>query len=292
MKWHSALLVACCTTAPLAAQQVNTLLIGPGDDVHVQVFDATSMDETARVADDGQLPLLLGGSLRISGMTPDAAARQVEALLVEKHVMYAPRVLVTVTQYATENVTVFGQVQHPGTFPIGTPRSIIDVLALSGGLTETADRHVVIQRAGSGDQLRYFASNDGEAALRSAVTVYPGDRVVVSRAPLTYVLGDVGRPGGYPLADSDSQLTVLQAIALAGGTATSAVPNGTRLIRRSAGGGYTAMTIRLSDMQKGKKQDILLQPDDILYVPFSYLRNAALGITGIAASAASAVIYR
>jgi polysaccharide biosynthesis/export protein len=106
-----------------------------------------------------------------------------------------------------------------------------------------------------------------------------------------YVLGDVGRPGGYPMTNNDGTLTVLQAIAAAGGTASSAVPSHTRLIRRTSVGGYQSDPVPFSAMQKGKKPDIQLQSGDIVYVPFSYLRNAALGLTGIAAAATSAVIY-
>lgn len=270
----------------------NTLLIGPGDELHVQVFDTPNMDETARVGDDGRMPLLMGGMIEVNALTPGEAARRVEAALVSSQVMYRPRVLVTITQFATQNVTVYGQVARAGAYPINTPRSVIDVLALAGGLTDAADRHVTVERHGTGEKFRVYVSNKADAALDSPVLVYPGDRVMVPRAPVTYVLGDVIRAGGFATTSNDSRLTVLQAIALAGGTATSAVPNDTKLIRKTPDGGYTTVKLKLSDMQKGKRPDVPLEPDDILYVPFSYLRNAvALGIPGIAASASSALIY-
>jgi polysaccharide export outer membrane protein len=121
--------------------------------------------------------------------------------------------------------------------------------------------------------------------------VNPGDKLIVPKAGIVYVLGDVARPGGYPMTNNDGTLTVLQAVATAGGTASSAKPNSSRLVRRTAAGGYQSDPIPFSAMQKGKKPDMALQAGDIVYVPFSYLRNAALGVTSIAAAATGAALY-
>jgi polysaccharide biosynthesis/export protein len=286
-KW---ILLVFLLTSNLLAQN-ESLLIGPGDQVHVQVFDTPELDENARVTDDGELPLILGGKIRLVSLTPVEAARSIEAALVQARVMNYPRVLVTVTQFATQNVTVFGQVVRPGTYPIDTPRSVVDVLGLAGGLTDLADRHITIERHTNHRQVSYYVSNHAGDFLDQTVMVNPGDKVLVPKAGIVYVLGDVGRPGGYPMTNNDATLTVLQAVAAAGGTASSAVPSHTKLIRRTAVGGYQSDPVPLSDMQKGKKPDMALQAGDIVYIPFSYIRNAALGLTGIAAAATSAVIY-
>jgi polysaccharide export outer membrane protein len=158
-------------------------------------------------------------------------------------------------------------------------------------LTDIADRHVTIERHISHRQISYYVSNRASDFLDQTVMVNPGDKVLVPKAGIVYVLGDVGRPGGYPMTNNDGTLTVLQAVAAAGGTPGSAAPNSSRLIRRTAVGGYQSDPVPFSAMQKGKKPDIQLQAGDIVYVPFSYLRNTALGLTGIAAAATSAVIY-
>ena len=290
MKMLKGFVLTLLLTSTLFAQQ-ESLVIGPGDEVHVQVFDTPDLNENARVTDSGELPLVLGGKIKLASLTPVEAARSIEAALISSHVMYYPRVMVTVTQYATQNVTVFGQVVKPGTYPIDTPRSVVDVLGLAGGLTDLADRHVTIERHTSHRQISYYVSNRSDDLLDQKVMVNPGDKVVVPKAGIVYVLGDVGRPGGYPMTNNDGTLTVLQAISTAGGTQSSAVPSHTRLIRRTAAGGYQSDPVPFSAMQKGKKPDIPLQAGDIVYVPFSYLRNAALGLTGIAAAATSAVIY-
>ena len=287
LKW---VVLAFCLTATALAQN-DSLLIGPGDEVKVTVFDTPELSESARVTDDGELPLMLGGKIKLASLTPIQAARSIEAALIQSRVMNYPRVLVTVTQYATQNVTVFGQVMKPGSYPIDTPRSVVDVLGLAGGLTDLADRHITIERHTTHKQISYYVSNKSTDYLDQSAMVNPGDKVLVPKAGIVYVLGDVGRPGGYPMTNNDGTLSVLQAVAAAGGTQSSAVPSHTRLVRRTAIGGYQSDPLPLSDMQKGKKPDLQLQAGDIVYVPFSYLRNAALGLTNIAAAATSAVIY-
>jgi polysaccharide export outer membrane protein len=291
MRVFKAILLAGCLTSTLLAQK-ESLLIGPGDEVEVNVFDTPDLDQNSRVTDEGEFPLVLGGKVRLASLTPSEAARTIEQALIQAHVMYYPRVLVTVTQYATQTVTVFGQVAKPGTYSIDTPRSVVDVLGLAGGLTDLADRHVTIERHTSHRQLSYYVSNRSSDFLDQTVMVNPGDKVLVPKAGIVYVLGDVARPGGYPMTNNDGTLSVLQVVAAAGGTATSAAPGSSKLIRRTAIGGYQSDPLPLSAMQKGKKPDMQLQAGDIVYVPFSYLRNAALGITGIAAAATGAIIYK
>jgi polysaccharide biosynthesis/export protein len=282
--------VVSLLTSPTLFAQAESLLIGPGDQLHVQVFDTPQLEQVARVTDKGELQLVFGGSVKVASLTPAQAAEAIEKALIEAKIMFHPRVSVTIEEYATQSVTVSGQVGRPGAYQITTPRSITDVLTLAGGLTDLADRHVTIQRASDGSEDTYFVSNNPKQLARHSKLVYPGDTVLVPKTGIIYVLGDVGRPGGYPMANNDAKLTVLQAIAMAGGTAPSAVPSSARLIRRTADG-YENLHLPLSAMQKGKQPDQQLQADDIIYVPFSYLRNAALGITGIMASAASAAIY-
>ncbi len=81
-------------------------------------------------------------------------------------------------------------------------------------------------------------------------------------------------------------------LALAGGTPPTAVPSNARLIRRTGtGDGYTETKIQLSDMQKGKIPDMQLQPDDMIYVPFSYLKNVAVNASSVVAAAGAAAVY-
>jgi polysaccharide biosynthesis/export protein len=166
------------------------------------------------------------------------------------------------------------------------------VLALAGGLSDLAQRKVTIQRHASKERVDYVLSNSANAALDANVPVYPGDTVLVPKADVVYVLGDVNRPGGIAIVTNDSKLSALQALTLAGGTPPNAVPSQSRLIRKQADGGHVELPLQLSAMQKGKEPDIPLQGDDIIYVPFSYARNMAVGAGSLVGATSSAAIYR
>jgi len=275
----------------LTAQKPESLLIGPGDLLHIEVFDTPALEQRVRVTDAGELPLILGGQVKVATLTPAQAAHAIEVKLQEDHLLLHPRVAVAVEEYATQKVSVLGEVKLPGAYAIATSRSVLDVLTLAGGLTDLADRKILIERHGSNEKTTYFVSNQAAAALDTAVRINPGDTVVVPKAGIVYVLGDVARPGGYAITNNDSQLSALQLIAKAAGTNHTAVPSHARLIRKTADG-YTNTALALSSMQKGKTPDLLLQTDDIVYVPFSYMRNFGSNATGIAASVGSAAIYR
>lgn len=275
----------------LQAQGQESLLIGPGDLLHVQVLDTPDLEEHARVTDAGELPLILGGNVKVAALTPEQAARAIEKVLLDGHYLLHPQVLVTVEEYATEKVSVFGEVRAPGAYSIDTPRPVLDVLTMAGGLTDVADRKILIERHGTGEKLPYFVSNKPGVAIDTSVEVDPGDTIVVPRAGIVYVLGDVARPGGYTMTNNEAAISVLELVARAGGTNHSAVPSHAKLIRKS-GSGYIEMPLQLSAMQKGKRADLPLEAGDIIYVPFSYMRNFGLQASGLAASAASAAVYR
>jgi polysaccharide biosynthesis/export protein len=284
------ILAVAVSAQTLQKRPTETIVIGPGDLLHVLVFDTPEMDQHPRVTDGGDIPLYFVGDIHVGGMSPEEAALAVEDALKQKQLMKRPQVTVLIESYATQAVFVMGQVKNPGSYQIITPRPVMDLLSMAGGITDVADRHIVIERRGTKEKVRYFLSNSADEAFDQSVLVYPGDKLLVSKAGVAYALGDVGKPGGFVMQNNKSQLTVLQMVALAGGTPPSATPSHARLIRRD-GDGYKNIPIQLSDMQKGKIPDILLQPDDIVYVPFNYLKNVAANASSIVASAAGASIY-
>ncbi len=288
-KFLPAFLLFGALTAPCFAQQ-ESLLIGPGDLIQVDVIDTPEMQQQVRVTDDGSVPLAYIGSVHVAGDTPAAAAASIQKLLIEKHIMNQPQVAVKMEELATQDVSVLGQVRTPGTYSITTPQSILKVLSLAGGLTDSADRHVTVKRHKSSEQLTYYVANDAQQALTDLVTVYPGDTVLVGRAPMVYVMGDVNRPGGYVIASNDARLSVLQLIAMAGSPNKTAVQSQVRLIRTTAQG-QVELPVRLDRMEKGKQPPIMLEPNDIVYVPFSWLKNVAMSSSSIGASTAGAAVY-
>jgi polysaccharide export outer membrane protein len=275
--------------APCFAQQ-ESLLIGPGDLLQVDVMDTPEMEQQVRVTDEGSIPLAYLGSVHVGGETPSAAAANIQKALIDKRVMKQPQVTVRIQEYATQDVSVLGQVHTPGTYQITTPQTILRVLALAGGLSETADRNVTVKRHKSAEQIKYNVSNNADEALSDMIMVYPGDTVLVSKAPVVYVLGDVNKPGGYAIATNDERLSVLQVMAMAGSASKTSVKSHVVLLR-ATDHGQVQMPIHLNDIEKGKQADVALQANDIVYVPFSWMKNIALDTGSIAASTAGAAIY-
>jgi polysaccharide export outer membrane protein len=284
----------CLMSLSLAAlaQSGESLRIGPGDQIHVTVVDSPELDQRPRVTDAGEVPLIGVGAVKIAGLTPAEAATAVHDKLIAAHYLNHPEVTVTLEQYATQTVSVLGQVRASGAYPIGTARPVVDVLALAGGLNEVADRNIVIERRGDPDHpLHYNLANDSVVALQTSVLVYPGDTVMVPKAGIVYVLGDVNRPGGFVMDNNSTELTLLQALARAGGVSRTAKRGHAKLLRKDATG-YHETQLSLGEIQKGKQQDIALAPGDVLYVPFSYAKNIAVsGSSGIISSVSSAAVY-
>ena len=290
------LAVALLLAAPLRPARAQStpaesLTIGCGDLLHVQVYDTSELDQRAHVDDAGNVPLLFLGSIAVRGKTPGEAGQAIAAEMKSKHLMSHPEVTVFIEQYATQGVVVSGEVERPGNYTIQTPRSVIDVLSLAGGLNAFADRHLVIRRAGAvPERIDYFVSNDPSRQLAADLIIRPGDTILVPRVGFVYILGDVGRPGGYPLASNDTHLTLLQALANAGSPNKTAVLSGIRLLRKS-GEAYTEIAIHPHKIEKGKEPDPLLLANDVVIVPFSYAKNFVLNGTSVAASLGSAALY-
>jgi polysaccharide biosynthesis/export protein len=281
--------------APAVAQAATpqgkeSLLIGPGDLIQVDVLDTPEMEQQVRVTDEGNAPLAYIGDVQVAGKTPAAAADAIRLLLIQKNVMKHPQVTVRVQEYSTQDVSVLGQVKTPGSYPLTTPQPVLRVLSLAGGVTDIADRKVTVKRHGSSEQLTYMLSNDPEKMLTNMVMVNPGDIVMVPKAPIIYIMGDVGRPGGYSMSSNETHLTLLQAIARAGSANKTSVPSKVRLIRNTENG-EKETRIHLDAMEKGKIPDIDLQPNDIVYVPFSWMKNVAMSGSQIVSSTASAAVY-
>jgi polysaccharide export outer membrane protein len=273
-----------------SAAETESLLIGPGDLLRISFLREPELEQHLRVLDSGEIVLSLAGNVSVQGLTPAQAAARIASQYREGNFLLHPEVSVFVEDYATQTVTILGQVAHPGSVRLTAPRTLIDVISLAGGLTPDADRHIVLERGGKdGERIRTFLSNRAEDALNADILVRPGDTIVVPKAGIVYILGDVAHPGGYVM-QNDSQLTVLQAIALAAGTSKTASEKRVRLVR-NIDGLSQSVDLPLRDMERGRAPDVPLLANDILYVPFSLVKNISLGIADITASASSALIY-
>ena len=274
----------------LPQQGQESLRIGPGDLLSVHVFREDELETKGRVKDAGTLALPLIGPTPVAGLAAADAADLIAERYSAGGFLNRPQVSVQIEESAFQQVAVLGEVSHPGTVLVSSPRALLDVLAAAGGLLKTADGHVTVRRS-SGEAVCVLVANDAERQLAAAgdIKVGPGDTVLVPRAGIVYVLGDVGRPGGYLMQD-DAKLSLLEALSLAAGTTKTAREGGARLLRK-VNGVTTELPLHLHAAEHGKAPDVPLQNEDIVYVPFSLGKNIALGASSIAASAASAVIY-
>jgi polysaccharide export outer membrane protein len=132
-------------------------------------------------------------------------------------------------------------------------------------------------------------NDDPGASLANNVQIYPGDLIVVPRAGIVYVLGDVNRPGGFVMQDS-GKITLLQALAQAGGASKSASLNKAVLMSRNAQG-YATTKLHVGKIEKGEAPDLELHANDILFVPNNRLKNALNGTQAVVTAIGSASIY-
>jgi len=262
-------------SAPSTTEQsgVSLLTIGGGDLLKVSVFGAPESDQEVRVDQDGNLSLNFIGSVHVAGLTANAAQDLIAKKLVAGGFYAQPQVSIFVKEYATQGISVMGEVQHPGVYPILGARRLFDVISLAGGTGPKAGRVVSISHRDHPESPRsVMLSNDAMESAKSNIEVFPGDTVVVSRAGVVYVVGDVHKPSGV-IMDNGTDMTVLQAIAMAEGTNPTAKLNNAKLIRTTATG-RQELPLALKDMLSSKVPDLRLQAEDIIFVPTSAAKSA------------------
>jgi polysaccharide export outer membrane protein len=267
----AALWLCWTVVAPSMAQAAtHALRISSGDLLDVAVFDTPELSGRSRVNEAGDVMLPVAGAVRVSGMTADEAAVAVETKLRTSDILKEPHVTVRITEFATQGVTVMGEVNKPGIYPLLGSRGLMDMISSAGGLTEKAGQMVSVTHRSDPASPETVSLNSTKGTPVRNVDIRPGDTVVVSRAGVAYVVGDVHHAGGF-LMKSDGRLTALQAIAMAGGTTKTSARKVVHLIRKTESG-REDRTLSLPKMIKGKEADLALQDGDILFVPSSKLK--------------------
>jgi polysaccharide export outer membrane protein len=265
--------------------------LSPGDSIRVTIFDIPELSlDRVQIGGDGTVKLPLIGNVHVAGMSDSDAAHAIDQAYKQGKYVLHPQSSVVLLNFALNGVSITGEVAKPGNYPVTGSRTLVDIIAIAGGLTPLADTRVTIQHVGGGlEENIFLPTDDGRMTLHNNVKVGPGDRVVVPRAGTVYVLGDVTRPGGY-LMQHDGKITVLEAIAQASGTARTAGENSAVLIRRN-GDSFTTEHLPLRDMYKGKYHDVVLMAGDVVYVPTSIARNFVVNAPEILGTLAGAAIY-
>jgi polysaccharide export outer membrane protein len=274
---------------PQNAAQANSasLTLGPGDEVEVAVYGAPDLSAHTRVTSDGNVSLPLVGYVRVSGLTSSEAEAAIENQLRQTNVVNDPHVSVFVREFASSGVTVVGEVGKPGAYTTLGPHRLFDIIQSAGGLTEKAANRAVITHRGSDTASTFELSKDPAQMAQSNVEVQPGDTIVVPIAPIVYVLGEVGKPGGYALGSGINGVTILRVVAAAGGPTRDASVGKTKMLRKTPNG-LEQIPVPLKKILSAKAPDVPLEPDDIIFVPNSKVKEILNGgalITTLGASA-------
>jgi polysaccharide export outer membrane protein len=254
-----------------APTEGGEILIGPGDLLKVSVLGAQDFDQEVRVAANGNATLALIGSLHIAGLSTEQAGQLVRKRLMDGGYFSDPQVAVFQKEYATQGVSVLGEVQHPGVYPLIGPHHLFDLLSQAGGTTPKASTQVSITHQNQRHAPETVTmSNDPNVNNQANVEIRPGDTVVVSKAGIVYVVGDVRRPSGFVM--ENNTMTVLQAIAMAEGTNPTASLNNAKIVRRTPTG-PEEIHLELKKMLAAKAPDLKLEAEDIVFVPSSAAKS-------------------
>jgi len=265
----------------------SSLRLGTGDLLELTVYNVPELSTKTRVSSSGDVYLPLIDYVHVAGLTIEEAQGLIEKRLADGGFLKSPHVTVFVNEYASQGASVLGEVSRPGVYPVLGQQRLFDLISAAGGLTEKAGRSVSVIPRGQPDKpIIVPLTRNLTDTPDSNIDVSPGDTVIVRKADVVYVVGDVGRPSGF-LMDKE-HLTVLQAVALAGGTTRTSKLSEARIIRKGPAG-MTETPIQLNKILQAKAPDIPMLADDILFVPTNGAKIAAGRIAHAALQAATAV---
>lgn len=245
------------------------LPIGIGDFLEVSEFHTPEFHSAVRVAADGTVVLPLVGAVKLTGMSEQEASRAIEKALLDTGMLLHPQVSVLVTNAVGQDVSVMGEVARPGVYPYTVHHRLLDVISAASGLSANAGRLVSVFYRDDPKTGHPVVLDPSGTDLKTDHNpeLAPGDTVLVSRAGLVYVIGDVVRPGGFAV-DPVQGLTIVQALSLAWG-ATPNAGTGKAILIRDQPGGRTLTTLNLRRMIRGQDPDQPVRDRDILFVPDS-----------------------
>ncbi len=243
------------TAQPAADYRVETL--GPGDMVRVSVFRNPDLTTEARVSERGTIMFPLLGEVPVNGLSPSQAGSRISDKLKQGKYVVNPEVTVSLMQANSRQVSVLGNVNKPGRYPLDAATGkLTDLLALAGGIAPTGSDQVTIVSTRDGKTTKTDVDLPGmirAGDLARNVEVNAGDTIFVNRAPMVYIYGEVQKAGAYRV---EPHMTVMQALAMGGGLTTRGTERGIRIHRRN-GEQVSRLDAKLTDT---------VQNDDVIYV--------------------------
>jgi polysaccharide export outer membrane protein len=270
------IILVCINTYPQEDQATffKEYKIGPKDLLEITVFELPELNQTVRVSEDGSISLPLLGKVMIESLTKEELERKLAGLLEEKYLQKA-RVTIFIKDYQSKRVSVIGAVGRPGMYELIGRVSLLEMISQAGGLTDRASSELYVLREGKDGIQAKLAIDLNDLIINNNqklnIPLMPKDviNIPIDQIINVFVFGAVRNPGALQVKMS-KKITLLQAIAQAGGTAEGASKSGIVIKRKDKKTGKeTKIKVNLKDIIKGKKPDIELQEGDVVYVPES-----------------------
>ena len=265
--------VATAPNFDYAYSNLPTQPVGPDDLLALSVYDSPELTRTVRVDADGNIRLpMLKEPIQVRGMVPSQLESAIAKALTKGNVLVDPVVTVTIVEYQSRPVNVVGAVKNPLVFQATRPIPLLDAIARAGGIREDAGSDIVVSKEAmqDGKPTRITQTIPVRKLIDNAdpslnVMLHGGEEVLVPEALKIYVVGNVRKPGAYPVR-SDEETTILQLLALSEGLAPYSAKVA-YVYRRAPGGTKTELPVELGKIMKRKAPDVPLQANDILYIP-------------------------
>lgn len=278
--------------APCSNQVRSTYLLGPNDELDISgVEPEETAPRTSRIDGAGYLQVPLVGRVRVAGMTVQQSEQELNKRL--STYVRDPQVAINVKELRSQPVSILGAVNAPGVHQLQGQKTLLEMLSLAGGFRPDVGYTIRITRQRDWGCLplsnaRLDASGQfivGEVKLKEIIEarnpaeniqILPNDVISVPKAEMVYVIGDVRRSGGFVLGERES-MSVLQALSMAEGLERTADARRAKVLRLSTSGERREeIAVDVKRILKGKAQDVALQGGDILFIPGSTGKRAAL----------------
>jgi len=245
--------------------------LAAGDLLAITVYGAPEMSRSVRVSGDGFIRLpMLKRQIEARGAVPAELEQRVGAAIAEEKILVEPSVVVTIAEYAVRPIRVAGAVRHPLTFEATGPVTLLEALTRAEGLSPEAGAEILVTRSamviGTPPLTRRIAVKDLiETADPAANLILDGgEDIRVPEAGRVFVVGNVKRPGAFPVGDSGGT-SVLKALALAEGLAPFSTKQA--YIYRPSDGGKLEIAVELRKIMERKVPDVDLLAGDVFYIP-------------------------
>lgn len=266
--------------------------LGVDDLIAVSVYDAPELTRTVRVETDGtiHLPLLKNG-IAATGIFPGQLEASIAGALKEEQILVDPVVKVTVAEYHSRPIAVMGAVRKPLTFQAVGTVTVLDALAHAEGLTNDAGTEILLTRSDQVERIPVKRlMKDADPAVNYAL--HGGEEIRVPEAGKIFVVGNVHKPGAFPVRDPADE-SVLKVVALTEGLLPYAAKFA-YVYRREGSGPKKEIPIELERIMQRKSPDVPLEADDLLYIPDNKTKRNTMTaidrITMFGASTASGLL--